>query len=248
MFIHVGNSIRAMGMAGGRNRSNAQPRAVLFDAYGTLFDVHSVALLAEQLFPGNGERFSLFWRERQIDYTRILTMSGRYRPFWDVTRAALRHAALRLKLALDAAAEDRLMNQYRHLSAFPENREVLAELHRRGIPAGILSNGDPDMLAVSVKSAGFAAFLDPLLSVQAVQRYKTDAAAYALGPQALGLPARDILFVSSNGWDAIGATWHGYTTLWVNRSGAPPEQLDCEPTHTGTSLRAVLDLVATPKP
>ena len=246
MFIRGGNSIRRMGTNGGRNRPHAPPRAVLFDAYGTLFDVHSVALLAEQLFPGNGERLSLFWRDRQIDYIRLLTMSGRYRPFWDVTRAALRHAALRLKLVLDAAAEDRLMNQYRHLSAFPENREVLAELHRRGIPAGILSNGDPDMLAVAVKSAGFGAWLQPLLSVQPVQRYKTDAAAYALGPQALGLPARDILFVSSNGWDAIGATWYGYTTLWVNRSGAAPEQLDCEPTHTGTSLRAVLDLVATP--
>ncbi|HRZ62689.1 MAG TPA: haloacid dehalogenase type II [Rubrivivax sp.] len=226
-----------------RPRPHALPRAVLFDAYGTLFDVHSVALLAEQLFPGQGERLSLLWRERQIDYTRLLTMSGRYRPFWEVTRAALRFAALRLALPLDAAGEDRLMNQYRHLSAFPEARDVLAALHRAAVPAGILSNGDPDMLAVAVKSAGFAAWLDPLLSVHAVQRYKTDAAAYALGPQALRLAARDILFVSSNGWDAIGATWYGYTTLWVNRNGAPLEQLDCEPSHTGTSLRAVLDLL-----
>ncbi len=232
----------------GRARTHAPLRAVLFDAYGTLFDVHSAALLAEQTFPGSGQRLSQEWRDRQIDYTRLLTMSGRYRPFWELTRAALRHAALRLKLVLDAAAEDRLMNQYRHLSAFPENREVLAELQRRGVRAGILSNGHPDMLAVAVKSAGIADRLDPLLSVQAVQRYKTDAAAYALGPQALALPAREILFVSSNSWDAIGATWYGYTTLWVDRSGQPPEQLDCEPTHTGTSLRAVLELVATPKP
>ncbi len=220
------------------------PRAVLFDAYGTLFDVYSVALLAEQMFPGHGERLSILWRDKQIEYTRLVSMSGaqgeRYRPFWELTRAGLRFAALRLGLTLDAAAEDRLMNQYRHLSAFPENREVLQELKRRGIPAGILSNGDPEMLGVAVKSAGFSGLLAHVLSVHALRRYKTDPATYALGTHAFGLPARDILFVSSNGWDAIGATWFGYTTLWVNRAGAPLEQLDTEPTRTGTSLRDVL--------
>lgn len=218
-----------------------KPQAVLFDAYGTLFDVYSVGLLAEQLFPGQGDRLSTLWRDKQIEYTRLLTLSGRYRPFWDLTRAALQYAAARLGLALDGAAEERLMNQYRHLSAFPENREVLAELHRRGVRAGILSNGDPAMLEVAVKSAGFAPWLQHLISVHAVQRYKTDPAAYALGPQVLGLAAREILFVSSNGWDAIGATWHGYTTLWVNRGGLPLDPLGTEPSHTGSSLRDVLD-------
>ncbi len=216
------------------------PEAVLFDAYGTLFDVYSVGLLAEQLYAGQGQALATLWRDKQIEYTRLLTMSGRYRPFWDVTRAGLRFAAQRLGLALDAAAEDRLMNQYRHLSAFPENRELLAALRARGIRAGILSNGDPEMLAVAVKSAGFAELLDPVLSAHSVGRFKTDAAVYALGPEALRLPARKILFVSSNGWDAIGATWYGYTTLWVNRGGAPLEQLDTEPTRTGSSLRDVL--------
>ena len=136
------------------------PRAVLFDAYGTLFDVYSVSLLAE--------------------------------------------------------------------------------LKARGVPAGILSNGDPDMLGVAVKSAGFSGLLAHVISVHPLRKFKTDPAAYALGPQALNLPARDILFVSSNGWDAIGATWFGYTTLWVNRAGLPLEQLDTEPTRTGTSLRDVL--------
>jgi 2-haloacid dehalogenase len=147
-------------------------------------------------------------------------------------------------LVLTAAAEDQLMNQYRHLSAFPENRDVLAALKRRGVPAGILSNGDPEMLGVAVKSAGFADLLQHVVSVHAVQKYKTDPAAYALGSAAFGLAAKDILFVSSNGWDAIGATWVGYTTLWVNRAGAPLEQLDTEPTRTGTSLRDVLTFFA----
>ena len=217
------------------------PRAVLFDAYGTLFDVYSVGLLAEQLFPSHGERLAQLWRDKQIEYTRLLTMSGRYKPFWDVTRAGLRYAAARLALALDAAAEDQLMNQYRHLSAFPENRDVLVELKRRGVVAGILSNGDPQMLEVAVKSAGLADLLAPVLSVHGVQRFKTDPAAYAIGPQALKVPAAEILFVSSNGWDAIGATWFGYTTLWVNRAGLPLEQLDTSPTRTGSSLRNVLD-------
>ena len=221
------------------------PRAVLFDAYGTLFDVYSVSLLAEQLFPGFGERLSVLWRDKQIDYTRLTSMSGQYKPFWDLTRAGLRFAALRLGLELTPAIEDRLMNQYRHLSSFPENREVLAELKARNIPTGILSNGDPEMLGVAVKSAGFSGLLSHVLSVHALRKFKTDPAAYALGPQALNLPVKDILFVSSNGWDAIGATWFGYTTLWVNRAGLPLEQLDTEPTRTGSSLRDVLHFFPT---
>jgi 2-haloacid dehalogenase len=219
----------------------AVPRAVLFDAYGTLFDVYSVGLLAEQLFPGFGERLSVLWRDKQIDYTRLTSMSGQYRPFWDLTRAGLRFAAQRLSLDLTPQAEEQLMNQYRHLSAFAENRDVLAELKARKIPAGILSNGDPDMLGVAVKSAGFSGLLSHVISVHPIRKYKTDPAAYALGPQAFNLAAKEILFVSSNGWDAIGATWFGYTTLWVNRSGLPLEQLNTAPTRSGTSLRDVLD-------
>jgi 2-haloacid dehalogenase len=226
------------------SRAQAVPKAVLFDAYGTLFDVHSVAALAETLFPGFGERLSLLWRDKQIDYTRLASMSGlsgeHYRPFWDLTRAGLRYAALRLGLQMSRSCEEQLMNQYLQLSAFPENKAVLQALSERGVRAGILSNGGPDMLGAAIRSAGFDGLIDPVLSVHELRRYKTDPATYALGPQALKLPARDILFVSSNCWDAIGATWFGYTTLWVNRAGLPIEQLDTEPTRTGNSLRDVL--------
>jgi 2-haloacid dehalogenase len=217
-----------------------RPKAVLFDAYGTLFDVYSVSHVAEQLFPGRGEKLALLWRDKQIEYTRLLTMSGRYKPFWEVTCAALRYAVQRFELPLDAAGELQLLNQYRQLSAFPESRAVLNELKKRGIAAGILSNGDPAMLSVAVDSAGLRDLLQHVLSVDEVRRFKTDPAAYAIGPKALGLPAKDILFVSSNCWDAIGATWFGYTTLWVNRQGAPLEQLDTVPTRSGASLREVL--------
>jgi 2-haloacid dehalogenase len=219
---------------------SASPRAVLFDAYGTLFDVYSVSQLADALFPGHGEPLSALWRDKHIEYTRLVSMSERWRPFGELARAGLRFAALRLGLTLTADAERRLIRQYGRLSAFAENREVLQALRARGIRAGILSNGDPEMLVEVVREAGFSDLIDPVLSVSATRRFKTDPACYAVGTAALGLPAREILFVSSNGWDAIGATWYGYTTLWVNRAGLPLEQLDTEPTRTGTSLRDVM--------
>lgn len=219
----------------------APVQAVLFDAYGTLFDVYSVATLAEQFAPGRGDALAQLWRDKQIEYTRLASMGGRYRPFWELTRAGLRYACARLALELPPEREAQLLNQYLHLGAFPENLEVLRALKARGIRAGILSNGDARMLAVAVRSAGFEDLLDPLLSVDTVQRFKPDPAVYALGTAALELPARQVLFVSSNGWDAIGATWFGYTTLWINRARAPLEALDTEPSAVGSSLRDVLD-------
>ena len=220
-----------------------KPRAVLFDAYGTLFDVYSVGLLAEQLFPGHGQALGVLWRDKQIEYTRLVTTSSdgaHYRPFWDLTRAALRFTCKRLGLALDEEREQRLMNQYRHLSAFPENREVLAALKARRVTTGILSNGDPQMLGIAVRSAGLEGVLDHILSVDTVRKYKTHPDAYRLGTEATGLLPSQILFVSCNGWDALGATWFGYRTLWVNRYQLPFEELDTQPTRTGSTLRDVL--------
>ena len=215
-------------------------RAVLFDAYGTLFDVYSIGLAAERRFPGFGERLALVWRDKQIEYTRLSSMSGRPRSFSDCTRAGLRFAAHALALALDAAGEDELMACYDRLDPFPENRGVLEALRAAGVRTGLLSNGDPEMLAAVVGHAGFADLLDPVLSVEGTGRFKTDPATYALGTDALKLPAAEVLFVSSNCWDAIGATWFGYTTLWVNRFGLPLDELGAAPTRTGTSLADVL--------
>ena len=136
------------------------------------------------------------------------------------------------------------MNQYRHLSAFPENREVLQSLKARKVVTGILSNGDPDMLGVAVRSAGLEGLLDHVLSVDAVRKYKTHPAAYRLGTEATRLAASQILFVSCNAWDALGATWFGYRTLWVNRYQLPFETLGTEPTRTGATLRDVLSFFA----
>jgi len=224
------------------------PRAVLFDAYGTLFDVYSVGVVAERLFPGMGERLGILWRDKQIEYTRLTSMSGQARSFRDCTRAGLRYAARRFELALDDAAERELMGAYERLSPFAENHAVLVELRRRGVRSGILSNGDPDMLEAVVRHAGFAELLDPVLSVEGTGRFKTDPATYALGTRALGLGADEVLFVSSNCWDAIGATWFGYTTLWINRFGLPLDELGARPTRIGTKLTDVLDFFASQGP
>ena len=226
-----------------------KPKAVLFDAYGTLFDVYSVGALAEQLFPGHGKAIGVLWRDKQIEYTRLVTTSATanndqpglfYQPFWELTRAALRYACAALQLDLQPGAEAELMNQYRALAAFPENKATLRALKALGVPTGILSNGDPEMLGVAVRSAGLSEYLDHVISADAVRLYKTHPKVYALGPQALDLPAKDIVFVSSNSWDALGATWYGFQTLWINRAGLPFEALQPPPARIGTSLRDVL--------
>ena len=224
-------------------------QAVLFDAYGTLFDVYSVGLAAEQLFPGRGQALSVMWRDKQIEYTHLVSTSSHgahYQPFWELTRAALRYACKRLGLDLGVEGENKLMNQYRHLSAFPENTEVLRALKSRGIVTGILSNGDPAMLAAAVDSAGLRDLLDHVISVDAIRKYKTHPDAYALGPLATGLPPEQIAFVSCNSWDALAATWFGYQTLWVNRYQLPFEELGTQPLSTGNSLRDVLALPGLP--
>jgi 2-haloacid dehalogenase len=236
------------------------PRAVLFDAYGTLLDVYSVAELIEELFPGQGQAMSVLWRDKQIEYTRLVTTcnhGAHYRPFSEITRAALTFTIKKLTCDPDAPwAEDEffleyepvidlLLAQYQQLDAFPENIAVLQALKARGIATGILSNGDADMLQDAVRFAGLSDYLDHIISVDPVRKFKTHPEAYALGEQATGLKADQILFVSSNAWDALGATWFGYQTLWVNRYHLPFEELGTQPTRTGSDLRAVLDFFPT---
>lgn len=210
--------------------------AVAFDAYGTLFDVYSVAALAAQLFPEKGAELTHLWRLKQIEYTQLRTLAGHYKPFWEITEDALAFAARSLALDLDETMRSRLMNQYACLAAFPENLAALRDLKALGIPMAILSNGTPRMLDIAVKSAGMAGLFDHLLSVDAVKKYKPAPEVYQLGPDAFACAASQILFVSSNGWDIAGAAWFGFTTFWINRSGQPPEELDVTPTATGSTL------------
>jgi 2-haloacid dehalogenase len=225
-------------------------RVVVFDAYGTLFDVYSVSALAEQLFPGQGQALSVLWRDKQIEYSRLISLSDPspagshlYQDFWRLTQSALEYACARLQLPLNADKAQQLLNQYAHLQAFPENLGVLQTLQQKGIPCAILSNGSPTMLQSAVQSAGFAPYLDHVLSVDTVRQFKTHPASYDLVQQTYPVDKAEVLFVSSNGWDALGATWYGFSTFWVNRQHLPHETIGPHPTHTGNDLTQVLKLV-----
>ena len=226
-------------------------KIVVFDAYGTLFDVYSISALAEQLYPGQGAALSVLWRDKQIDYTRLISLSDpseqgsrHYQSFWDITRAALRYALARLGLVHTRANEDALVAQYAKLTAFSENLGVLQSLRHHGVATAILSNGSPEMLASAVHSAGMDEWLDAVLSVDRVRQFKTTPSSYQMVQDHFGVAPTDVLFVSSHAWDALGATWFGFTTLWVNRQGLPPETIGPAPHHTGCDLSEVLKVLS----
>jgi 2-haloacid dehalogenase len=216
-----------------------RPAALVFDAYGTLFDVHSVTLLAEELWPGHGARLSQLWRTKQLEYTWLRSLMRRYADFGAVTADALRHACEALGLAHSDAAAARLMERYMRLDPFPEVRDTLARL--AGIELAILSNGSPATLAPLVAHAGLAAAIPHVLSVHEVGVFKPDPRVYQLAVDRLGVPREAIGFVSSNGWDAIGAKAFGLRVYWVNRAGAPVDRLGAAP---DAILRTLADLPA----
>tara|TARA_E500000075_G_scaffold30948_1_gene27570 strand:- start:115 stop:804 length:690 start_codon:yes stop_codon:yes gene_type:complete len=216
-------------------------KAIAFDAYGTLFDVYSIGVLAEDLFPGKGAQLATIWRDKQIEYTRVRTLSDKYANFWQVTVDALTYSCEFLNLDLTEASRDRLMRQYAELSAFPENVEQLMRLREAGITLSVLSNGTPWMLEQAMEASGLAEYFEHVLSVESVERFKTAPEAYQMGPDALGSKATNILFVSSNCWDICGATWFGYRTIWLNRYGLPLDRLGVKPHRIGSSLQDVAD-------
>ena len=218
-------------------------QAIAFDAYGTLFDVYSIGMLVEKLFPKHGVALAELWRDKQIEYTRLRTLCSTYKPFWEVTQDALVFSCKKLGLDLTLEAQNRLMGQYAKLQAFPENLDVLKQLREMGLKLSILSNGNPQMLESAVEAAGMRGIFSHILSVDAVKKFKTAPEAYQLAPDVFGLSAKNILFVSSNCWDACGATWFGYTTFWVNRAKAPLEELGVTPDATGPDMNALLEFV-----
>ena len=208
-------------------------RGYVFDAYGTLFDVHSV-VEAGRTITSDPMTLSTMWRQKQLEYTWLRALMGRYEDFWTITEAALRYTVRRLSLVAGDAEIARLMAAYLSLACFPEVTGALERLDGR--PRAILSNGSPRMQEAAVASAGLGRFLTRVLSVDTVRTYKPAPAVYALGPQALGLPVGDILFVSSNAWDVAGAKAFGYQVAWCNRQGAPPEELGVSADYAVTSL------------
>ena len=207
----------------------ADVAALVFDAYGTLFDVHSVSRRAEALFPGKGAALSAAWRAKQLEYSWLRTLMGRYEDFDRVTRASLEWALESLGLEGGEAAQRALIDEYRRLAPFPEVPQVLEKL-AASRPLAILSNGHPDMLMAVVAHNGLRErFRGGVLSVHPARRFKPDPAVYRIAEEALGVPRPLVGFVSSNGWDAAGAKSFGFRAFWVNRSGAPVERLGVRP-------------------
>jgi 2-haloacid dehalogenase len=202
------------------------PRAFVFDAYGTLFDVHSIAMLAETLVPTQGGVLSRIWRTKQLEYTWLSSlMISPTRPradFAAITAQALEYAVAQLMAPLEAAGRQQLLDAYRHLAPFPDAHDALAALAPR--PRWILSNGTLAMLEPLVRDSPLAAHIDGILSVDDAGIYKPSPRVYQLAVDRLRLAPADIAFVSSNGWDAAGAAAFGFRSVWINRQGDPVER------------------------
>lgn len=209
---------------------------IVFDAYGTLFDVYAVEARLEALFPGKGRALALRWRDKQIDYSRLRTLSGRYVDFFKITGDALDYACAFEKVALTAAAREDLLGIYERLPAHPEAPAALAALHAKGLKLAVLTNGNEKMVGAALAAAGLTPLFAHVLSVERVRKFKTAPESYQLGPEAFGAPVHELVFVSSNGWDAAGAAWFGYRAFWINRYGAPRERLDATLAGEGRTM------------
>jgi 2-haloacid dehalogenase len=218
-------------------------RALVFDAYGTLFDVHSVVALCEELWPGKGASLSLLWRTKQLEYTWQRSLMRRYEDFGKITVAGLRYACAALGLPLDEERCRRLTEAYLRLATFPEVRTALAELKAMKLRLAILSNGSPAMLRPLVANAGLRDLVGTVMSVDPRKVYKPSPGVYRLAVGRLRVPKAAIGFVSSNCWDACGAKSFGFRVFWINRTGAPVDDLGAAPDYTIKSLDELPPLV-----
>jgi 2-haloacid dehalogenase len=221
-------------------------RALVFDAYGTLFDVHSVIALCEELWPGKGASLSQLWRTKQLEYTWQRSLMRRYEDFGRVTLAGLRYACAALGLALDEERCRRLAEAYVELATFPEVRGALTRLKAMKLRLAILSNGSPAMLRPLVANAGLQGLIGAVISVDQRKIYKPSPEVYRLAVTRMRVPKAAIGFVSSNCWDACGAKSFGFHVFRINRSGAPVDELGAAPDYTIKGLDELPALVSRP--
>ncbi|MDP5217634.1 haloacid dehalogenase type II [Ruegeria sp. 2205SS24-7] len=219
----------------------------VFDAYGTLFDVAAAARQAatEPEFPALSDKWAEVanhWRLKQLQYTWLRAITGAHTDFWTVTQEGLDWALEACALDGQPALRQRLLDLYWELQAYPEVPQMLAALKSAGLQTAILSNGSPQMLDGAVQSAGIGDVLDEVLSVERVGTFKPDSKVYDLVQNRFGGPRDAVLFVSSNGWDAAGASGYGFVTAWVNRAGEPVDRLPWRPAHILSDLTSIPDL------
>lgn len=216
-------------------------RHFVFDAYGTLFDVHSAAARHRDLIGKDWEHLSQLWRTKHLEYTWIHSQVGRHIPFWTLAERSLDYA-IAVVGGVPAGAHDKLLSAYRTLSAYPEVREVLRGLKDSGARLAILTNGDRDMIDEAVTSAGLGGVLDEIITVHEAGIYKPSAAVYGLASDRFGVPAEVISFQSSNRWDIAGAKAFGFHTVWINRHDMPDEYPDLPADVVVRDLQPLLKL------
>lgn len=214
------------------------PSIFVFDAYGTLFNVHAAITRCGQAGP-DAERMSEIWRTKQLEYTWTLTLAGHYVDFWVLTERALDYALARVS-AVDRTLKPKLLESYFRLDAFPDVRATLRTLKAKGNRTGILSNGSPNMLKGAVDATGIGGDLDALLSVDTVKMFKPRPEVYRLVTDHYQCKPGDVTFVSSNRWDVMAGTSVGFNSLWVNRSKMPDEYVDFPPKQTLSNLNALV--------
>jgi 2-haloacid dehalogenase len=202
--------------------------AIVFDAYGTLFDVNSAAARWRDALGSQADAFSATWRRKQLEYSWLRSLMGAHADFWQLTAEALDYACERHAIA-DASLRQRLLETYRELSAYPEVPSVLRAIRGGGFKTAILSNGAPSMLQAAVEAADLAAEFEGILSVESVGVFKPHPSVYQLAVERLGVAAARICFVSSNGWDIAGAANFGFRAVWINRADEPRERLPAGP-------------------
>lgn len=223
--------------------SEATPvKALVFDAYGTLFNVASVTALCDRHFPGHGGKISDIWRQKQLEYTWLSSLMGRYKDFWQLTAAGLRFACGSLDLELSEEVFREIMENYLQLDPYPEVSDALASLAQK-LPLAILSNGSPEMLLKVTQHNGFNRYLKEVISVHELNIFKPAPQVYDLAVKKLGVAKESIGFVSSNAWDAAGAKAFGFQVFWINRFNRFPEQLELPPDHEIRTLDQIAPIV-----
>lgn len=216
-------------------------RAYVFDAYGTLFDVHAAIARHRAEAGPDADRFSELWRTKQLEYTWTMTLAGHYLDFWSLTERALDFCFARIP-SVNRALRPKLLEAYLKLDAFPDATATLKDLKGRGARLGILSNGSPQMLRAAVEASGIGGLLDAVISIDAVRAYKPRPQVYALVTDTFAVKPEDVVFVSSNRWDIMGATSFGFRPVWINRAGMPDEYPDHPPTAVVPTLSALPSL------
>jgi len=213
----------------------------IFDAYGTLFDVHAAIARHRAEAGPDADRMSEIWRTKQLEYSWTLTLAGHYTDFWSLTQRALDYALARVP-SVPKALKPKLLEAYFRLDAFPDAREVLRVLKSRGHKTGILSNGSPNMLKGAVEAAGISGDVDAVLSVDALNVFKPRREVYGLVTGYFKCPPGDVNFISSNRWDVMGGASAGFRAFWINRMKMPDEYLDFPPAQILADLRALADI------